>query len=95
MTNLPNGANGGAAPAVADDGGEHSFSHSLNLVGRTLADVERDLIIETLAHCGGNRTRTADILGISIRTLRNKLKDYAASGIAVPRHARPGAARCG
>ena len=42
------------------------------LVGRTVADVERDLILETLKHCLGNRTHAANILGISIRTLRNK-----------------------
>jgi DNA-binding NtrC family response regulator len=46
------------------------------LVGRTVADVERDLILNTLEHCLGNRTRAANILGISIRTLRNKLKLY-------------------
>jgi DNA-binding protein Fis len=43
------------------------------------------LILETLRHCLGNRTRTAAVLGISIRTLRNKLNDYAAKGAAVPR----------
>ncbi len=55
-----------------------------HLVGRTVADVERDLILDTLNHCFGNRTRTASILGISIRTLRNKLKQYSAEGVAVP-----------
>jgi DNA-binding NtrC family response regulator len=54
------------------------------LVGRTVADVERDLILETLKHCLGNRTHAANILGISIRTLRNKLTGYAADGIFVP-----------
>ena len=46
------------------------------LVGRTVADVERDLILDTLDHCLGNRTHAANILGISIRTLRNKLREY-------------------
>jgi len=46
------------------------------LVGRSIADVEKELILNTLDHCLGNRTHTANILGISIRTLRNKLKDY-------------------
>lgn len=55
-----------------------------SLVGRTVADVERDLIIDTLQHCLGNRTHAANILGISIRTLRNKLKQYSESGVAVP-----------
>ncbi len=54
------------------------------LVGRTVADVERDLILETLKHCLGNRTHTANILGISIRTLRNKLNEYAADGAPIP-----------
>ena len=54
------------------------------LVGRTVADVERDLILETLKHCLGNRTHAANILGISIRTLRNKLNEYAADGVPVP-----------
>ena len=54
------------------------------LVGRTVADVERDLILETLKHCLGNRTHAANILGISIRTLRNKLNEYSADGAAVP-----------
>ena len=47
------------------------------LVGRTVADVERELILETLRHRGGNRTHAANILGISIRTLRNKLNEYS------------------
>ena len=54
------------------------------LVGRTVAAVERDLIIDTLSHCLGNRTHAANILGISIRTLRNKLKQYNEEGFAVP-----------
>ncbi|MGG5808895.1 sigma 54-interacting transcriptional regulator [Falsiroseomonas sp. CW058] len=54
------------------------------LVGRRMEEVERDLILETLSHCLGNRTRAAEILGISIRTLRNKLQEYRAAGLAVP-----------
>ncbi|MCA1909353.1 MAG: sigma-54 dependent transcriptional regulator [Magnetospirillum sp.] len=54
------------------------------LVGKTVAEVERDLIIDTLSHCLGNRTHAANILGISIRTLRNKLKQYSEEGVAVP-----------
>lgn len=54
------------------------------LIGRTVADVERDLIIDTLTHCFGNRTHAANILGISIRTLRNKLKQYNDEGVPVP-----------
>src|SRR6478672_3523029 len=58
--------------------GEHSV-----LVGRTVADVERELILETLKHCHGNRTHAANILGISIRTLRNKLHEYADGGLPI------------
>jgi len=54
------------------------------LVGRTVSDVERDLIIDTLQHYLGNRTHAANILGISIRTLRNKLKLYMEDGFVVP-----------
>jgi DNA-binding NtrC family response regulator len=53
-------------------------------VGQTVAEVEQQLIIDTLSHCLGNRTHAANILGISIRTLRNKLKEYADAGVAVP-----------
>jgi DNA-binding NtrC family response regulator len=55
-----------------------------SLVGRRMDDVERDLIIETLGHTLGNRTHAATILGISIRALRNKLRDYTARGVTVP-----------
>jgi DNA-binding protein Fis len=54
------------------------------LVGMPVADVERDLILATLRQTEGNRTHAANVLGISIRTLRNKLKDYADSGMDIP-----------
>jgi DNA-binding NtrC family response regulator len=66
-----------AAPPVSGDG-------VASLVGRTVGDVERDLILETLTHCLGNRTHAATILGISIRTLRNKLREYSDAGLRVP-----------
>ncbi|MDA0997682.1 MAG: sigma-54 dependent transcriptional regulator, partial [Proteobacteria bacterium] len=69
----------GGGAAQRDSGGEGG-----NLVGRTVADVERELIIETLDHCLGNRTHAANILGISIRTLRNKLKLYGDEGFRIP-----------
>ena len=53
-------------------------------VGRTVATMERNLIIDTLKHTLGNRTVAANILGISIRTLRNKLKQYEEEGYKVP-----------
>lgn len=45
-------------------------------LGLTLREAERRLILKTLEVCGGNRTRAARVLGISIRTLRNKLNEY-------------------
>jgi two-component system response regulator FlrC len=62
---------------------------ALSFVGRTVADVERDLILETLQHCLGNRTHAANILGISIRTLRNKLQQYRQEGVSVPPAGEP------
>lgn len=71
--------------ADADEGSSRNDgSVTAALVGRTVADVERDLIIDTLKHCFGNRTHAANILGISIRTLRNKLRQYSDEGLAVP-----------
>lgn len=77
-----------ATAAVRENGAEPEFADGENptkgLVGRTVAEVERDLIIDTLQHCLGNRTHAANILGISIRTLRNKLKQYNEEGVSVP-----------
>ena len=73
------------APAAANDAAADDADSAVRpLVGRTVADVERDLIIDTLYHCLGNRTHAANILGISIRTLRNKLKQYTEDGVSVP-----------
>lgn len=64
-----------------------------NMVGKTVAEVERDLIIDTLSHCLGNRTHAANILGISIRTLRNKLNQYTADGLSIPQPGGDGSQR--
>ncbi|WP_122464857.1 sigma-54-dependent transcriptional regulator [Brevundimonas lutea] len=53
-------------------------------VGQTVAQMEKTLILDTLNHCLGNRTHAANILGISIRTLRNKLNEYADEGTSIP-----------
>ncbi len=45
-------------------------------VGTSIADAERDLILKTLEHTGNNKKRAAEILGISLKTLHNKLKTY-------------------
>ncbi|MBP2290369.1 sigma 54-interacting transcriptional regulator [Azospirillum rugosum] len=73
----------GSTPATPQGSGAQPAAVQ-GLVGRTVAEVERDLIIGTLSHCLGNRTHAANILGISIRTLRNKLKQYSEEGVPVP-----------
>jgi DNA-binding NtrC family response regulator len=81
----------GATPRdAAARAAETAEAVTRSLVGRTVADVERDLILDTLDHCLGNRTHAARILGISIRTLRNKLNEYTTAGMDVP---EPGQAR--
>ena len=69
------------APAALPAAASRSAS---GMVGRRMEEVERELILETLSHCLGNRTRAAEMLGISIRTLRNKLHEYRAAGVSVP-----------
>ncbi|HXQ51563.1 MAG TPA: sigma-54 dependent transcriptional regulator [Stellaceae bacterium] len=79
------------APLKAQDGetGSTWTQGAQGMVGRTVADVERDLILGTLQHCLGNRTHAANILGISIRTLRNKLQLYRQEGLPVPLPGEP------
>jgi two-component system response regulator FlrC len=43
---------------------------------RTVAEMERELILSTLARLDGNRTHTARALGVSVRTIRNRLREY-------------------
>ena len=65
-------------PRAAPAADTHQF------VGRRMEDIERDVILHTLTHMAGNRTHAATVLGISIRALRNKLRDYAKAGVLVP-----------
>ena len=58
------------------------------LVGSPISAVERDLILETLTHTHGNRTVSARLLGVSVRTLRNKITEYSTNGLDIPRHER-------
>jgi DNA-binding NtrC family response regulator len=83
---LPDGQPMSAAPdaQTARTASMAAEAASRGFVGQTVAAVEQQLIIETLSHCLGNRTHAANILGISIRTLRNKLKEYTEAGIPVP-----------
>ena len=56
------------------------------LIGSTVGEVERELVLQTLARYDGNRTHAARVLGVSVRTLRNKIRLYSADGIDVPAH---------
>ncbi len=56
------------------------------LIGATVEEIERELVLQTLARCGGNRTHAARVLGVSVRTLRNKIRQYSADGADVPAH---------
>ncbi len=80
----PDGSPIARSRGPAEQAAQTAEAVSRTLVGRTVADVERDLILDTLDHCLGNRTHAAKILGISIRTLRNKLNQYTDEGLNVP-----------
>ena len=56
------------------------------LIGATVHEIERELVLHTLSRCDGNRTHAARVLGMSVRTLRNKIREYSASGIEIPPH---------
>ena len=80
----PDGARMDASAGPAQQAALAAEAATRSLVGLTVEAVERALIIDTLSHCLGNRTHAANILGISIRTLRNKLNQYTSEGVAVP-----------
>jgi two-component system response regulator FlrC len=79
-----------AAAERAVNAAEGAIKGASVRIGQTVAEVEQDLILSTLDHCLGNRTHAANILGISIRTLRNKLRAYQDAGVAI---AAPGETR--
>ncbi|WP_299815437.1 sigma-54 dependent transcriptional regulator [uncultured Roseibium sp.] len=87
---MPDGSPLSVGGGPAERAAQTAEAVSRSFVGRTVSDVERDLILDTLDHCLGNRTHAAKILGISIRTLRNKLNQYTDEGVSVP---GPGEAR--
>jgi DNA-binding NtrC family response regulator len=76
---------GGSPPrngvAVASSAGAAANGDAIAIaVGSTVASAERRLIEATLAHCAGNKQRTAEMLGISLKTLYNRLSAYRAEG---------------
>ncbi len=71
-------------PGIAGTAAQMADAVTRSFVGQTVAEMEKTLILDTLSHCLGNRTHAANILGISIRTLRNKLNEYADQGTSIP-----------
>src|SRR3979409_2192596 len=75
---------GGAAPTenaaapVVDDHDSVRFP-----IGTTVEEAEKGLILRTLEHTRNNKTRAAEILGISLKTLHNKLKEYGAKEFGI------------
>lgn len=67
---------------IAESGARHTGASELT-PGTTVAQVEQQLVLKTLDHCGQNRTRAAGLLGISVRTLRNKINEYRDAGIDI------------
>jgi len=66
----------GALPAPAQPAGASSSAAAEPGEFPSIAEIEKHHIFAALERCGGNRTHAAKILGISIRTLRNKLHEY-------------------
>jgi DNA-binding NtrC family response regulator len=67
----------GRAPAV---GGASGLASLRFPIGTTVEAAEHELILQTLAATNQNKTRAAELLGISLKTLHNKLKEYEAAG---------------
>jgi transcriptional regulator with PAS, ATPase and Fis domain len=72
---LTGGQEVGAEQILLAESEPQNSEHSFN-PGMTVGEAERLLIMKTLEFTGQNRTRAAEMLGISIRTLRNKLNEY-------------------
>ena len=75
-------------PTTTDADGEsagniNGFSHGSKEI-QPLGLIEQEQILRTLEHTEGNRTKAAELLGINIRTLRNKINQYKEGGIKVP-----------
>jgi DNA-binding NtrC family response regulator len=73
-----------AVPSIIIDSTKITWNSMNRQEVPTLAKVEEEHILQTLRIARGNRTHAAQILGISLRTLRNKIRQYRAEGTFVP-----------
>lgn len=70
------------APSKSQEGNINKEHHNIKLeAGITISQMEQDLILKTLREVNGNRTKAAELLGITVRTLRNKLNEYREKGV--------------
>ena len=84
-TSLTAPTRGGAAPTPASAAHAPAASGpSITIpIGTSMADAERQLILATLEHFNQQKERTAAALGVSLKTLYNRLKEYAADKVDV------------
>ena len=82
-TQSQDGGNGENQEGAAKSSSGANVSAFNAQAGATIADMERELILNTLQKVGKNRTKAAEMLGITVRTLRNKLNEYREAGIDI------------
>jgi DNA-binding NtrC family response regulator len=73
---VPASSTSAASPAVAAPASGSPDEGIRFEIGTTVEEAEKGLILRTLEHTRNNKTRAAEILGISLKTLHNKLKEY-------------------
>jgi DNA-binding NtrC family response regulator len=75
-------------PEISSSNSQTRSPHEIvpMLIGSTIEAIERELVLQTLARCEGNRTHAARLLGLSVRTMRNKIRQYATDGADIPAH---------
>jgi len=72
------------SPPIKAEASEVNGFHNEKGEFKRLEMIEQEQILRALGHTSGNRTKAADILGINIRTLRNKINQYKEEGIDIP-----------
>ena len=75
-------------PEIPLSESHHPSPHEIvpMLIGSTVEAIERELVLQTLASCHGNRTHAARLLGLSVRTMRNKIRQYGTDGSDIHAH---------